>query len=114
MNILIVTNFLPPKIGGIERLSHELASALQKKGTHQVTVASAEWPKKYVESKWAPIFFPYRVIYFPSLTLARRLPLPNVFSLAFWKQMKYIGEDYDIVFFPVSYTHLTLPTNREV
>ena len=99
MKILIVTNYLPPKIGGIERISHELASALQKQGKHKVTVASAFWPRKYVKSDWGVIEFPYKVVYFSSITLARRLPIPNFISPNFWKALMILGNEYDLVFF---------------
>jgi glycosyltransferase involved in cell wall biosynthesis len=85
MKILIVTNYLPPKIGGIERISHELASALNAIQGVEVSVATADWPTKYVESEWEKIDFPYEVIHFPSITIFKRLPLPRIFKRSFNK-----------------------------
>ena len=84
MKILIVTNYLPPKIGGIERISHELASALNAVEGVDVAVATAQWPTKFVEAPWEEILYPYKVINFPSITIFRRLPLPRVFQSSFW------------------------------
>ena len=56
MKILVVTNYLPPKIGGIERISHELASALSMVEGVEVSVATAQWPTNLVESKWEEIY----------------------------------------------------------
>lgn len=99
MKILIVTNYLPPKIGGIERFSHELASALHAIKGVDVSVASAKWPTKYIEDEWGAIRYPYQVIDFPSITMFRRLPLPRVFQRSFWTKIKDIDQDLDLVFF---------------
>ena len=99
MKVLIVTNFLPPKIGGIERLTHELASAIQKSGQHKVTVACAHWPERFIKTKWAPISFPYQIIYFSSSVLFRRLPIPNFLSPNFWKAIKLLEIDYEIIIY---------------
>ena len=84
MKILIVTNYLPPKIGGIERISHELASALNAVNGVEVSVATANWPAKFVEAEWKEIDYPYEVIDFPSITIFRRLPIPRIFKRSFW------------------------------
>jgi glycosyltransferase involved in cell wall biosynthesis len=99
VRVLIVTNFLPPKIGGIERLTHELASAMQKSGQLKVTVACAQWPERFVKTKWAPISFPYQIVYFSSNVLFRRLPIPNFLSPNFWRAMKLLDIDYEIVIY---------------
>jgi glycosyltransferase involved in cell wall biosynthesis len=96
---LIVTNYLPPKIGGIERISHELATALNKIPRVEVHVATAEWPARYVESSWNEIDYVYKVVYFPSITIFRRLPIPNLFNPEFWRKMSEINQNYDITFF---------------
>jgi glycosyltransferase involved in cell wall biosynthesis len=99
MKILIVTNYLPPKIGGIERISHELASALNAVEGVDVSVATAEWPTKFVEAEWEKIHYPYKVIDFPSITIFRRLPLPRVFQRSFWVKINDLDEDFDLVFY---------------
>jgi glycosyltransferase involved in cell wall biosynthesis len=99
MKILVVTNYLPPKIGGIERISHELASALNAVEGVDVSVATAKWPTKFVEAEWEKIYYPYKVITFPSITIFRRLPLPRVFQRSFWVKIKDLDKDFDLVFF---------------
>jgi glycosyltransferase involved in cell wall biosynthesis len=99
MKILIVTNYLPPKIGGIERISHELASALNEIEGAEVCVATANWPAKYVEADWEEIHYPYEVISFPSITIFRRLPLPRIFQRHFWSKIQNLDRDFDLVFF---------------
>jgi glycosyltransferase involved in cell wall biosynthesis len=99
MKILIVTNYLPPKIGGIERISHELASALSEIEGTEVSVATADWPAKYVEANWEEIHYPYKVLYFPSITIFRRLPLPKIFQRHFWSKIQTLNIDYELVFF---------------
>ena len=99
MKILIVTNFLPPKIGGIERLTHELAYELHKSGLNQVTVACAKWPERFIETRWTPIDIPYQVIHFPSAIFLKRLPFPNVLSPNFWRAIKSLESQYEIVIF---------------
>jgi glycosyltransferase involved in cell wall biosynthesis len=99
MKILIVTNYLPPKIGGIERISHELASALNAIQDVEVSVATADWPTRYVESEWEKIDYPYEVINFPSITIFRRLPLPRIFKRNFWAKIKALDGKFDLVFY---------------
>jgi glycosyltransferase involved in cell wall biosynthesis len=99
MRILIVTNYLPPKIGGIERISHELASALNAIQGVEVSVATANWPTKFVESEWEEIDYPYEVINFPSITIFRRLPLPRILKRSFWIKIKDLDEKFDLVFY---------------
>jgi glycosyltransferase involved in cell wall biosynthesis len=99
MRILVVTNYLPPKIGGIERISHELASALNAIQGVEVSVATANWPTKFVESEWEKIDYPYEVIDFPSITIFRRLPLPRVFNRSFWAKIRDLDEKFDLVFY---------------
>jgi glycosyltransferase involved in cell wall biosynthesis len=99
MKILIVTNFLPPKIGGIERISHELASALNEIEGTEVHVATANWPAKYVEADWEEIHYPYEVLIFPTITIFRRLPLPRIFQRRFWSKIQSLDRNYDLVFF---------------
>lgn len=99
MKILVVTNYLPPKIGGIERISHELASALNDLEGVDVSVATAEWPTKFVESEWEKIHYPYKVIDFPSITILRRLPLPRVFQRSFWAKIRDLNQDFDLVLY---------------
>jgi len=99
MKILIVTNYLPPKIGGIERISHELASALAEIKGVEVCVATANWPAKYIEADWEEIHYPYEVLSFPSITIFRRLPLPRIFQRHFWSKIQSLDRDYDLVFF---------------
>jgi glycosyltransferase involved in cell wall biosynthesis len=99
MKILVVTNYLPPKIGGIERISHELASALNAVEGVEVSVATAKWPTKFVETEWEKICYPYKVIEFPSITVFRRLPLPRIFQRSFWVKIKDLNHDFDLVFY---------------
>jgi glycosyltransferase involved in cell wall biosynthesis len=99
MKILVVTNYLPPKIGGIERISHELASALNAVEGVNVSVATAKWPTEFVEAEWEKIHYPYKVIDFPSITIFRRLPLPRVFQRSFWVKINDLDEDFDLVFY---------------
>lgn len=99
MKILIVTNYLPPKIGGIERISHELASALNAIQGVEVSVGTASWPTKFVESEWEEIDYPYEVIEFPSITIFRRLPLPRIFNRSFWAKIGDLDKKFDLVFY---------------
>lgn len=99
MKILIVTNYLPPKIGGIERISHELASALNAIQGVEVSVGTAGWPAKFVESEWEEIDYPYEVIEFPSITIFRRLPLPRIFNRSFWAKIRDLDNKFDLVFY---------------
>jgi glycosyltransferase involved in cell wall biosynthesis len=99
MKILLVTNYLPPKIGGIERISHELASALNAIEGVEVSVATANWPAKYVEGEWEAIEYPYKVIVFPSITIFRRLPLPRIFARSFWEKVQDLDDKFDLVFY---------------
>ncbi len=99
MRILIVTNYLPPKIGGIERISHELASALNVIEGVEVSVATANWPTKFIEAEWEEIDYPYEVINFPSITIFRRLPLPRIFKRNFWVKIKDLDNKFDLVFY---------------
>ena len=99
MKILVVTNYLPPKVGGIERVSHELASALNAIEGVDVFVATAKWPTKFVEVEWEKIHYPYKVIDFPSITIFRRLPLPRVFQKNFWAKINDLNQDFDIVLY---------------
>ena len=97
MKILLVTNYLPPKIGGIERVSHELAASLNKMQDVEVTVASNVWPERYIKRDFV-VDFPYRVVYFPSYTLFKRLPIPRIFSSTFWRQLRRLDGNFDLVF----------------
>ena len=97
MKILIVTNYLPPKIGGIERMSHELASALTEIIEADVSVATANWPTRFVQAEWEDIDSPYSVIDFPSVTIFRRLPLPRIFRRSFWVKFRDLNQEFDLV-----------------
>ena len=99
MKILVVTNYLPPKIGGIERISHELASALNDLEDIDVSVATAKWPSKFIEAEWEKIYYPYKVIDFPTITIFRRLPLPRVFQRSFWAKIKDLDQGFDLVLY---------------
>lgn len=99
MKILVVTNYLPPKIGGIERISHELAIALNAVEGIEVLVATAQWPTKFIGSEWEEVYYPYNVINFPSITIFRRLPLPRIFQKSFWAKIKNLDQDFDLVFY---------------
>jgi glycosyltransferase involved in cell wall biosynthesis len=99
VKILIVTNYLPPKIGGIERVSHELASALNEFEGTEVSVATANWPAKFVETDWEEIHYPYKILNFPTVTIFRRLPLPKIIQGNFWSKIRSLDKDYDLVFF---------------
>ena len=99
MKILVVTNYLPPKIGGIERISHELASALNDLEGIHVSVATAMWPSKFIETEWEKIHYPYTVIDFPTITIFRRLPLPRVFQRSFWVKIKELDRAFDLVLY---------------
>jgi glycosyltransferase involved in cell wall biosynthesis len=99
MKILIVTNYLPPKIGGIERFSHELASALNTIDDVNVFVATANWPTRYVQTEWDDIEYPFTVIEFPSITFFRRLPIPRISKRSFWLKIKNLEPDFDLVLY---------------
>lgn len=99
MNILIVSNYLPPKIGGIERISHELATSLQEIENVRVTVACAKWPTRYTTLGWKGLTINYNVLYLPSITIKRRLPFPKLISPSFWRSLAKLDKDYDFVFF---------------
>lgn len=99
MKILIVTNYLPPKIGGIERFSHELAMALNEINGVEVSVVSARWPSLPDEDTSESVAYPYKVLYFPSISLFRRLPIPNPFTKGFWSQVKELNGGFDLVLY---------------
>lgn len=99
MKILVVTNYLPPKIGGIERISHELASSLNEIDGVDVSVATAIWPTKFVKVEWEEIEYPYEVIDFPTITIFRRLPLPRIFKRSFWAKINDLSNRFDLVFY---------------
>jgi glycosyltransferase involved in cell wall biosynthesis len=99
LKILIVTNYLPPKIGGIERVSHELASALNEIQGIEVSVATADWPDRLVRADWEKIHYPYKVLSFPSVTIFGRLPVPKIFQVSFWSKIRGFDKDYDLIFF---------------
>lgn len=99
MKILIVTNYLPQKIGGIERHTHGLATELQTKLGHDVTVVSASWPFEIANSTRFAGTQSYKVCFVPSFTISRRLPVPNLFSYNYWKCLNELPSDFDLVFF---------------
>jgi glycosyltransferase involved in cell wall biosynthesis len=99
MKILIVTNFLPPKIGGIERLTHELARTLAKEETIHVTVACSKWPDKHITSPVSQSNLLYSVVYFPSLIVAKRLPIPKLHSRNFYRALQSLDANYDLILF---------------
>ena len=99
LKTLIVTNYLPQKIGGIERHTHGLATELQTNHGHDVTVISAPWPFKSsnpTQMVGTPI---YKVCYVPSFTIAKRLPIPKLFSYSYWRSLRDLPRDFDLVFF---------------
>jgi glycosyltransferase involved in cell wall biosynthesis len=99
VKILIVTNYLPPKIGGIERFTHELASALNDLAGIDVSVASASWPLDSIDRSGKETQYSYKVIFFSSMTMFRRLPIPNLLRKSFWRSIQSLDGDYDLVFF---------------
>lgn len=99
MKILIVSNFLPPKIGGIERHSHEFANELSHNQFSDVTVLCASWPEKLHNFPLKNINRSYKTIYIPSFIIGKRLPIPNIFSFRFWVQFFKLPRDFDFVFF---------------
>ena len=99
MKTLIVTNYLPQKIGGIERHTHGLATELQTNLEHDVTVITAPWPFDSANSTQMEVIPAYKVCYLPSFTIARRLPIPNLLSYSYWYRLKELPNDFDLVFF---------------
>ena len=99
MKILIISNFLPPKIGGIERHSHEFASELARNAFNDVTVLCSSWPTGVHNSTSRDHEKNYKTIFMPSIIIFRRLPAPNIFSPRFWFIFFGLRQDYDLVFF---------------
>lgn len=99
MKTLIVTNYLPQKIGGIERHTHGLATELQTNLGHDVTVISAPWPFKSSNSTQMVGTPVYKVCYVPSFTIAKRLPIPKLLSYSYWRSLRDLPRDFDLVFF---------------
>ncbi len=99
MEILIVSNFLPPKTGGIERFSHELATELQKSPEINVTVACSEWkpPRTLTNLKYKEPS--YQTVYFPSLIIANRFPIPKIWTSDFWRTFFSLNGQYAIVIY---------------
>jgi glycosyltransferase involved in cell wall biosynthesis len=97
MKVLIVTNYLPPKIGGIERMSHELAIALAEIKETDISVATAKWPTRFIQTEWEVIEYPYSVIDLPATTIFRRLPLPRIFRRSFWVKFRDLDQEFDLV-----------------
>lgn len=99
MKVLLVTNYLPPKIGGIEMFSHELASEIQKMDDVEITVASAKWFSTSDDNYNSQNDYPYKVVFFPSMNFFGRLPLPKVFHISFWNKIGNLPTDFDLVIF---------------
>jgi glycosyltransferase involved in cell wall biosynthesis len=99
MEILIVTNFLPPKIGGIERLTHELARTLSNEESVNVTVACSKWPGEYLTAPGLPNDILYNVVNFPSIIVAKRLPIPKLLSRSFYRTLQSLNGNYDLILF---------------
>jgi glycosyltransferase involved in cell wall biosynthesis len=99
MKILIVTNYLPPKIGGIERHTFELACALHKREGTEVTVAHSPWTLNESLNVERDTKFDFNTSVIPSITIFGRLPLPKLFSLDYWKYIVSLRSDFDVVLF---------------
>jgi glycosyltransferase involved in cell wall biosynthesis len=90
MKILIVCPFLPPKIGGVERHSIELAQNLHELG-HEVEVVTS----KCVGLEYS--VHPFRLITLQSFLLQDRLPIPT-WSRDNVSKLKNLGQDkYDLL-----------------
>jgi len=96
---LIITNYPPKKIGGIERHTDGLATELCSNLGHDVMVVSAPWPHKSASVSQFGGMPPYKFCYVPSTTIARRLPIPNLLSFKYWQCLKGFPKDFDLVFF---------------
>jgi glycosyltransferase involved in cell wall biosynthesis len=99
MKILIVTNYLPPKIGGIERHTFELACALHKREGTEVTVAHSPWTLNESLNVEKDAKFDFNTSVIPSITIFGRLPLPKLFSPDYWKYIVSLRSDFDVVLF---------------
>jgi glycosyltransferase involved in cell wall biosynthesis len=96
LKIVIGTNFLPPKIGGIERHTHELAKALIDLG-HVVEVVTAGWPYVTLAPSSQVVQPIYKVIEIPSVVLKERLPFPKFWGSTFWKVLKHGDSHPDLL-----------------
>lgn len=99
MKILIVTNYLPPKVGGIERHTFELASVLHKREGTEVTVAYSPWTLNESLNFKKDAKFDFNTSEIPSITIFGRLPLPKLFSPDYWKYIVSLQSDFDVVLF---------------
>lgn len=91
MNIAIVSPFLPPRVGGIERHSRELASSLISQG-HQVVVVTSR------TTRFKPSPIPgSQILEFESLELFGRIPTPKI-NLGNWRKLQALrGLRFDAV-----------------
>ena len=94
MKILVCTNFLPPRIGGIERHTLEIVNALSSNDLNDVTVITHSYDdeesQKYLSKK-------VTLISCPSFVIAHRLPFPNFLSLKFYRLIFQRSWKYDLV-----------------
>lgn len=73
MRILLVTPFLPPRIGGIERHSENFVAEFSKEPNNRITVLTS---RRFNESKLSHYPSNVKVITLNSLVLFGRLPIP--------------------------------------
>ena len=67
--ILIATNALPPVIGGLENITHDIATYLSHPDKSVTVLVSKKPLEGYKDRK-------YNVLYLKSITLFKRLPIP--------------------------------------
>lgn len=73
MRILLVTPFLPPRIGGIERHSENFVAEFSKEPNNKITVLTS---RRFNDSKLSHYPSNVKVITLESLVLFGRLPIP--------------------------------------
>lgn len=94
--IAVVTNYLPPKPGGIERFTFEFANALIKNGQFKVTVFTNSW--KYSENKQQEDEL-FNKVTLNSFSIAKRFPIPKFFNNENVKTLRSSQSEFDAVIY---------------
>ncbi|CAB4710884.1 MAG: glycosyltransferase [Actinobacteria bacterium] len=93
MHLLLVTPFLPPRIGGIERHSENLIREFVKSPGSEITVLTSNNPRWPVQERNYPRNV--KIIQLRSVTLFGRLPIPLVTLSNFRKLRELRKRNFD-------------------